>query len=119
MFSFGHWRNSPLNLRRPPGVDLFSGVLLLWSEGDLLRFTRSKDNRVIYCFALTWPGRTLEIRSLEPRQIRSVEMLGFAKQLEYLRDPTRGLVVTIPDEIQQPLNRPCDYCWGFKITYSG
>ncbi len=90
----------------------------LWSEGDLLRFTRSKDNRVVYCFALTWPGKTLGIRSLEPRQIRSVEMLGYPNELEYRRDPTRGLVVTIPDEIQQPSNRPCDYSWGFKITYS-
>lgn len=89
-----------------------------WSERDCLRFTRSKDNRVVYCFALTWPGKVLEIKSLESRKIRSVEMLGCHKKFEYRRDPARGLVVTIPDEIQHPSNRPCDYSWGLKISYS-
>jgi len=88
----------------------------LWSEGDNLRFTRSKDSRTLYCFALNWPGKTLEITSLESKQIDSVEMLGYSKKLEYRRDPTRGLVVTIPDKLQEVENRPSDYAWGFKIV---
>ncbi len=88
----------------------------LWSEGDNLRFTRSKDSRTLYCFALNWPGKTLEITSLESKQIDSVEMLGYSKKLEYRRDPTRGLVVTIPDKLQEAENRPSDYAWGFKIV---
>ena len=90
----------------------------LWNEGNNLRFTRSKDNRTIYCFALSWPGRALEITSLESKQITAVEMLGYSKKLEYRRDPTRGLVVTIPGELQEPSNRPSDHAWGFRILGS-
>ncbi|KAA6462025.1 twin-arginine translocation signal domain-containing protein [Acidobacteria bacterium AB60] len=91
----------------------------LWSEGSNLRFTRSKDHRVIYCFALDWPGRVLEIRSFEPRKIISVALLGSDRQLSHRWDPARGLVITIPEELQQPSNRPCDFAWGFKIVLSG
>ena len=90
----------------------------LWSEGNNLRFTRSKDSRTIYCFALSWPGRALEITSLKSEQITSVEMLGYSKKLEYRRDPTRGLVITIPGELQEPSNRPSDHAWGFRILGS-
>ena len=88
----------------------------LWSEGAKLRFTRSKDNTVVYCFALTWPGKALEIQSLESKQIHSVELLGYSRKLAHRLDPARGLVVTIPDELQQPSERPCDHAWGFKIS---
>ena len=88
----------------------------LWSEGANLRFTRSKDNTVVYCFALSWSGKTLNIQSLESKQIRSVELLGCPRKLAHRRDPERGLIVTLPDELQEPSNRPCDYAWGFKIS---
>jgi alpha-L-fucosidase len=90
----------------------------LWRQGNSLRFTRSKDNRAVYCFASTWPGKTLEIQSLEAKRIASVEMFGYPKKLDYRWHPTRGLVVTIPEELQEPSNRPCDYAWGFKISRS-
>jgi alpha-L-fucosidase len=88
----------------------------LWNEGAAKRFTRSKDNRIVYCFALEWPGSTLEISSLAPRNVISVEMLGFPHKLKYRWDETRALVVTIPSELQDPSNRPCDHAWGFKIV---
>ena len=31
----------------------------LWREGETIRFTRAKDNRTIYCYALEWPGKIL------------------------------------------------------------
>jgi alpha-L-fucosidase len=86
-----------------------------WHEGDNLRFTRSKDNRSVYCFALSWPGDTLEITSLESGPIQSVEMLGYPNKLVYRSDATRGLVVTIPSKLQEPPNRPSAHTWGFKI----
>ena len=91
---------------------------LFWTETGAKRFTRSKDNRIIYCFTLDWPGSTLEIVSLESRRVSAVEMLGFPRKLDYRWDSARGLVVTIPSELQEPSNRPCEYAWGFKITQS-
>lgn len=88
----------------------------LWTEGENLRFTRSKDSRVIYCFSLSWPGKFLEIASLESNAIRSVEMLGFPGKLAHRWDSARGLVVTIPDELQEPSKRPSDFAWVFRIV---
>ena len=90
----------------------------LWTDGNNLRFTRSKDNRAVYCFALSWPGKALEITSFEPNQISSVEMLGYPKKLDFRWDPARGSVVSIPDDLQQASNRPSDYAWGFRILRS-
>ncbi len=90
----------------------------LWTDGNNLRFTRSKDNRAVYCFALSWPGKALEITSFEPNQISSVEMLGYPKKLDFRWDPARGSVVSIPEDLQQVSNRPSDYAWGFRILRS-
>jgi alpha-L-fucosidase len=87
-----------------------------WSEGSSIRFTRSKDDRVPYCFALDWPGKTLEIKSLEPGRIGAVRMLGYPKELEHSWDPARGLVIAIPDDLEQPSSRPCDFVWCFRIS---
>ena len=88
----------------------------LWLEGDTLRFTRSKDQRTIFCFALEWPGKTVVIKSLEAHQAGKVEMLGFSKPLASHWDPAQGLVITIPEELQPESNRPCSHAWGFRIS---
>jgi alpha-L-fucosidase len=90
----------------------------LWMEGDTLRFTRSKDNRTVFCFALEWPGKTLVIRSLQPHEAGKVELLGYPKPLVSHWDPDRGLVITIPEDLQSESNRPCTYAWGFRISRS-
>ncbi|MGO8707462.1 MAG: alpha-L-fucosidase C-terminal domain-containing protein, partial [Terracidiphilus sp.] len=89
---------------------------ILWMEGDTLRFTRSKDQRTVYCFTYEWPGRTLALRSLQAHQAGKVEMLGFSKPLASRWDPAQGLVITIPEELQPESNRPCEYAWGFRIS---
>ena len=92
---------------------------VLWSEGNNLRFTRSKDNRFVYCFVTDWPGKTLVIKSLEAHQAARVEMLGNgSKQLPAHWNSTDGLVISIPDNLQQESNRPCSFAWCFKITGS-
>ncbi|MGD0910629.1 MAG: alpha-L-fucosidase [Terracidiphilus sp.] len=92
---------------------------LLWSERNNLRFTRSKDNRFIYCFVTSWPGRTLVIKSLEAHQAGKVELLGNgSKELLSHWDSNNGLVISIPDNLQQESNRPCSFAWCFKIARS-
>jgi alpha-L-fucosidase len=48
----------------------------LWREGDNVRFSRSKDNRFIYAFALNWPGQELAISSVRPKNGSQIRMLG-------------------------------------------
>ncbi|AXC09719.1 Alpha-L-fucosidase [Acidisarcina polymorpha] len=88
----------------------------LWSEGDNLRFTRSKDNKTIYCFLLKWPGKILSIKSVEAAQATSVKMLGYPNDLVTRWDAQQGLVVTVPEQLQQESNRPCDFAWCLKLT---
>ena len=91
---------------------------LLWQEGPDLRFTRSKDQRSIYCIALRWPGSELHLTSLQSKDVASVELLGYPNALEHRWDPVQGLVITIPPELREAAHRPCDYAWTFKIARS-
>lgn len=90
----------------------------LWSEGPDVRFTRSKDNSIIYCFCLQWPGKEFSVKSLESHQVGSVQILGYSGYLANRWDDSRGLVVTIPENLQDESKRPCKYAWGFKIVRS-
>ena len=89
-----------------------------WAEGDNVRFTCSKDNRVLYCFVTEWPGKTLQIASLDSRPIQSVEMLGYSGKLQFRVDATHNFVISIPDELQDPSNRPGQLAWAFKLGYA-
>lgn len=87
-----------------------------WAEGETLRFTRSKDNRVLYCFVTEWPGSTLRIATLDERPVRSVEMLGRPGGLQFRRDETHNFVISIPDDLQEASLRFPQYAWTFKIS---
>jgi alpha-L-fucosidase len=88
----------------------------LWMEGETLRFTRSKDQRTVYCFTTAWPGKSLAIRSLDAHQAGKVELLGYPAPLASRWDAEQGLIIRIPDELQAESNRPCKYAWGFRMT---
>ncbi len=70
----------------------------LWKEGEDLRFTRSKDLRTVWVFALKWPGRELALTSVNPRTGSEVRLLGYPQPLAWRTDPGKGVVVDIPDE---------------------
>jgi alpha-L-fucosidase len=87
----------------------------LWREGETLRFSRSKDKRFIYIFALNWPGKELAIATVRPTSRSQIRMLGFAQPLEWRDDSTRGLVINLPSILQDPTKRPSDFAWAFQI----
>ncbi|MGA8594841.1 MAG: alpha-L-fucosidase [Bryobacteraceae bacterium] len=87
----------------------------LWREGDNVRFSRTKDNRFIYVFALNWPGQELAISTVRPKSGSQVRMLGFAQPLEWREDGNRGLVINLPSTLQDPTKRPCELAWAFQI----
>jgi len=88
-----------------------------WAEGDNIRFTCSKDNNLLYCFATEWPGKELQITSLDARPVRSVQMLDYPGTLKFRRGETRNLVISIPEELQDASNRRSQFAWGFKLSY--
>jgi len=87
----------------------------LWREGDDIRFTRTKDGKTVYAFALSWPGRKLRLTSVVPRPGSSVHLLGYAKPLAWQVDAGTGLAIDLPEEVQDESRRPCRFAWAFSI----
>ncbi len=86
----------------------------LWSEGPDVRFTRSKDSRTIYAFALQWPGETLRLASIPPRAGTGVRMLGANERLPW-KPAGSGIEIQIPPGLQDESRRPCRHAWAFEI----
>ena len=86
-----------------------------WSEGESLRYTRTKDRRIVYAIAVEWPGRELLLKTVQPRPGSQVKMLGYPKPLQWTMDAARGLSITLPADLQDPASRPCGFAWSFRI----
>jgi alpha-L-fucosidase len=88
-----------------------------------IRFTRSKDNRVLYATMLGWPGGTAHLTTLNANRINlgtltSVQLLGSTAG-SYVDLPARtqdggGLHVTLPSSA--PYSAPA---YVLKLTFSG
>ncbi len=87
----------------------------LWKEGESVRFTRTKDNKIVYAHCLEWPGKTFMSNVLNPRKGSKIFMLGLTKEFAWRQEGSK-LVVTIPEEIKK--KRPCEHAWVFKIEGS-
>lgn len=63
-----------------------------------LRFTRSKDNKILYATVLDWPGEALLIKSLakaDLKGIKSVRLLGAREKLKWEKTP-EGMEIRMP-----------------------
>jgi alpha-L-fucosidase len=86
-----------------------------WSQGDAVRFTRSKDRRFVYAILTQWPGTQVTLESVRPKSNSKVALLGSNASLAWNFDSAKGTIVSIPEALQQSDNRPCSYAWSFKI----
>jgi alpha-L-fucosidase len=86
-----------------------------WSEGETVRYTRSKDRRFIYAILTEWPGAGVELKSLRPKTGSSIQLLGWDGSLQWRVDADRGTEIVFPENLQQQANRPCEYAWTLKI----
>jgi alpha-L-fucosidase len=87
----------------------------LWREGESIRFTRSKDNRTVYCFSLQWPGKALNLTSIRPAPGSRIMMLGYPAPMKWKYDATKGLQIDLPDSLQAEERRPNEFAWGWSI----
>jgi alpha-L-fucosidase len=83
-------------------------------EGNV-RYTRSKDNKTVYAISLEWPGKQLELKSVEPAQGSKIFLLGYDKPLNW-RYKNGVTTITLPANLQKETNRPCNYAYTFKIN---
>lgn len=87
----------------------------LWREGDTIRFTRSKDDRTIHCFALAWPGRTLTLKTVRLRPKSQVRMMGYSEPLPWRYDSVSGLQIELPESMDSAGKRPTEHAWGWTM----
>lgn len=87
----------------------------LWSEGETVRYTRSKDARFVYAMLTEWPGRQVVLKAVRPRAGSKVRLLGSEETLKWQFDSAAGTIVTLPERMQQASNRPCDYAWSLRF----
>jgi alpha-L-fucosidase len=86
----------------------------VWQSGDI-HFTRSKDSKRVYAFVEKFPDRELVIPSVTPKKKSKVRLLGYSKPLEWESTGDGGIKIEIPDALQTPENRPCEYMWAFRF----
>jgi alpha-L-fucosidase len=89
----------------------------IWKE-DNLKFTRSKDNKTVYAFFEQFPKDELIIKSVVPKPNSAIRLFGYKKPLQWTTTDN-GIKITIPEELQEPKNRPCEYAWGLEFEVNG
>jgi alpha-L-fucosidase len=87
----------------------------LWSEGDTVRYTRSKDRRSIFAILTEWPGTQVTLKSVRPANGSRVTLLGSNSTLPWDFDVARGTTIKFPENWQESANRPCEHAWSLKI----
>ncbi len=94
---------------------------LLYAEGETIRYTHTKDQRIVYAFSLGWPASILTLKTVRARAGSKVRMLGFEKPLTWRNDGEKGLVIEIPPELQDENRRPCRvaYCFRIEVANQG
>jgi alpha-L-fucosidase len=85
----------------------------VWKEGDIY-FTRSKDHKQVYAFVEKFPEKELIVLSVTPKKGSKVYLFGYEKPLKWTLTEN-GVKIILPEELQKPENRPCEYAWGFEF----
>ena len=87
----------------------------LWSEGDNVRFTRTKDQRNVYAILTEWPGAQVTLTTVRPKPGSKLRFLGAQSELKWVFDAAKGTTIKLPENMQQPSNRPSDHAWTIKL----
>ncbi len=85
-----------------------------YSEGETVRFTRSKDNKILYIHSMAWPGNEFTSALVKPVKGSKVVMLGVEEPLAWKMEGG-NLVISIPGYLQEADKRPCKQVYVFKV----
>ena len=77
---------------------------------------RTKDHKNIFALTEEWPGKTMTLKSIQPKKGSKVYLLGYEKSLKWTHTD-EGIKIKIPQTLQASKNRPCDYAWVFQFEY--
>lgn len=87
----------------------------LWKEGDQIRFTRSKDHKVIYAHCFTWPEKELVLKTVKAKKGSKIYLFGTKQALKWKNDPSKGLVIDVPQGLLSEIPEDIRLAYTFKI----
>jgi len=96
----------------------FQGHTIRELDARDVRYTRAKDNTVLYAFVLGWPQQAVRLRSLgtgaanRPGKVTHVELLGSPEDLQW-QQTSAGLRIEPPQHKVSP-----DYAIVFKVHFA-
>jgi alpha-L-fucosidase len=103
----------------PHGINpgQFQGASVNVLDEKDIRFTRSKDGKIVYAFVLGWPAGEIVIQSLglsnatQPGKIAHVELIGTGEKLRWRQGPD-ALRVTLPAQYKPAV----DFAAALKVS---
>jgi hypothetical protein len=57
----------------------------------------------------------LTLKTVRPKDGSRVTLLGVERELPWKFDSALGTTITLPENLQQAGNRPCEYAWSLRI----
>jgi alpha-L-fucosidase len=87
----------------------------LWKEGDNVRFTRTKDARIIYAHCFEWPGENLILKTVKPKTGSKIIFLGTQTPVKWKYDASQGLIITTPRELMDRIPETERLAYTFQI----
>ncbi len=80
-----------------------------------IRFTRSKDGKILYAICLGWPNSDFTLDSVTVRNAAGarVSLLGSDAKVSYTVNPDKSITIHTPT--LDDSKRPCQYAFSFKL----
>jgi alpha-L-fucosidase len=89
---------------------------LYWQEGEKIRFSRSKDDTVVYAFTFEWPANNqLLLKTVKPQPGSQIRLLGTRRPVTWSFKEGEGLTLTLTDELKQLADKNGNYAYGFRV----
>lgn len=80
-----------------------------------LKFTKLKDGNTMFAISFTPPSNELIIKNYKAKENTKVYLLGYKNELEWEFNDDLGFIISIPKELENTNNLPCNYAWVFKF----
>lgn len=87
----------------------------LWKEGDKIRFTKTKDNKIIYAHCFELPSEKVVFNTVKAKKGSRVFMLGNECQLKWENSDSEGLVINLPKDFTNNIKESAKLAYTFKI----
>lgn len=85
------------------------------SEGENIRYTRSKDGKYVNAISFTWPWKRLILKKVKPAPGSAIHLLGVGEPLAWTFNDRSGLVIEVPDSLRDRFSEAEEFAYAFRI----